>query len=658
MRRNFTFFSCLLLMALFLSGCMQPSSTDLNNMLNPAALPYLKQSKLMRVSSYDTAWENSDRMTIPAGKTIKIMDVQGPGVISRLWFDVQTADKDYLRRLVIRMYWDNEEQPSVEVPFGDFFGSGFEYRPYSTPFMSVVGGSYASNFPMPFEDRARIEIVNESDFDVVSISYQVDYQKVDGYLSRDIAYFHAYWHRDIRTDYDSSYVILRTRGHGHVVGVNLNIQSYNKKLDFLGGIERIYIDGEKKPSIAGTGTGNFFSAGSLQHTEFVSPYSGIILRDDSAGRISGYRFFIQDAISFKKSIKFTMEHGSRNQDLTDFSSTVFWYQTEPHHPFPPMPKAGQRIPLRAITPGKLLEAENLNIKSVNVKTRLMDMSNNGPEWSGEKQVLFETRKGSQISIVLPRLEETSYDIEIYYTKGPNYGDASVYLGEQKIGEIHAFASTVLPGGKVTLKGLQNEIRSMELKIIVDGKDSLSTGYYLGLDGLNLLPKRTFIPDWYVTGSFPFPVKNSGSRSALDSVYPPEYIVDLKKTSPGVKSKPIGWHYLKTGPEGYVSLNLSGQSNRQVVNYAVSYIYSPVRRNFSLFIGSDDGIKIFFNNKQVFRFLGTRLAQPDQGKVILPLHPGWNKLLIKVENKSGVSGFFARILDKEGILQYSADQKLP
>src|ERR1035438_3348203 len=286
-------FAYLAIIIILLVSCNGSNKADLEKLLAPGALPYLKASKLMQVSSYDTSGGNNDRISIPSGKTATILNATGPGVITRIWFSLDSKDPGMLRQILIRIYWDDENDPSVNVPFSDFFGCGFGYKSYTTPYLSMTSGGYTCFFPMPFEESARIQIVNESGQEIYGFYYQIDYQKVEGYISTDIGYLHAYWHRVIRTDYDSNYTILKTEGTGHIVGVNLNIQSYDGTFAFLEGNEKIYIDGERRPSIQGTGTEDYFSGGYyFNKGEFAGPYNGLILKDDSLGRIAAYRFHI------------------------------------------------------------------------------------------------------------------------------------------------------------------------------------------------------------------------------------------------------------------------------------------------------------------------------------------------------------------------------
>jgi len=139
--------------------------------------------------------------------------------------------------------------------------------------------------------------------------------------------------------------------------VNMSMQSYNDDTQYLEGDEMVYVDGETSPSIYGTGTEDYFNSGwYFNRGEYAAPYNGLIVKDDSLGRIAAYRFHVQDAIPFTKSIRFTIEHGDQNAEIADYASTAYWYQMEPHKKFPPMLTAGMRIPLRVAVPNGALEA--------------------------------------------------------------------------------------------------------------------------------------------------------------------------------------------------------------------------------------------------------------------------------------------------------------
>lgn len=485
----------LFLFSVFFNACNPVNRVDIERLLSPSALPYLKPSKLIQVSSYDMAGGNNDRISIAPGKKATIFDVDGPGMICRIWFTIDARDPYYLRRIVLRMFWDDEEKPSVEAPIGDFFGNGFTYKPYISEFLGMTSGGFVCYFPMPFEEHARIEITNETLHEVNAFYYQIDYQKFEGALDRDIGYFHAFWKREVHTNYDSNYVVFNTTGQGHIVGVNMNIQSYSGSLRYLEGDEMIYVDNEKKPSIHGTGTEDYFSGGwNFRNDEFFGPYNGLIYKNDSLGRIAAYRMHILDPIPFRKSIKFTIEHGHGNEEIADYSSTVYWYQIEPHKTFQRFPPPGQRIPLRIVKSAKTIKADKLKFDLGGLKSFTMDMTDYGPEWAGNKQMVIEARKGSTFKITIPFLKEVCYDLDLYYTKGPDYGNADVYLGREKVGEISGYSPFVLPIGKISLKNIRNSYRSIDLNLSVSGKDTNAKGYNFGIDGVFLEPKRTYIPE--------------------------------------------------------------------------------------------------------------------------------------------------------------------
>ncbi len=648
-----------LILVLSLSSCNTGYRTDIQHLLSPAALPYLKNSKLIQVSSYDTSGGNNDRISIAPGKKATILNAEGPGMIVRMWFAIDSRDPYFLRRIVIRIYWDDEIKPSVEAPIGDFFGCGFKYKPYISQFLGMTSGGYICYFPMPFERRARIEIANETRQEVFGFLYQVDYQKFEGALESDVAYFHAQWNRSIRTNYDSNFVILNAEGKGHLIGMNLNIQSYDGGVGFLEGDEMIYVDGEKKPSIHGTGTEDLFSAGwYFSKGEFAGPYSGLIYKDDSLGQIAAYRLYIVDPIPFKKNMKVTIEHGQGNQDIADYSSTAYWYQMEPHKQFPNFPIAGQRIPLRIVKPTRMYEAEKLKFRLEGLKSKVMDMSDFGPEWGENKQILIESFDKSSFGLDINGLKESLYDMNLYYSKGPEYGNADIYVNGVRAGTLSGYSPHILPNGKVTLKELKNEGQSIDIRFVVTGKDVLSKGYFIGLDGVSMEPKRVYIPDWYILGPFPNPRKIGSPRPGLDSAYLPETILDLQKDYQGATKQPIRWKYVQTPVNGCLSLVDKINPHEFVVTYAVTFIYSPDSRKVTLFLGTDDGGKVFFNGREVYRYLGERVAEPDQAEIGLNMIPGWNKLLLKVENNMGQYAFYARLVDLEQKLFVSADQKNP
>ncbi|MFZ4521522.1 MAG: glycoside hydrolase family 172 protein [Bacteroidales bacterium] len=648
-----------LLLTLGFSSCNTGYRTDIQHLLSPAALPYLKSSKLIQVSSSDTSGGNNDRISIGPGKKVNIFDAEGPGMIVRIWFAIDSRDPYFLRRIVLRIFWDNESKPSVEVPLGDFFGCGFKYKPYVSQYLGMSSGGYVCYFPMPFERSARIEIANETRQNVDGFLYQVDYQKFEGALESDVAYFHAQWTRSIRTNYDSNFVLLRAEGKGHLVGVNLNIQSYDGRLGFLEGDEMIYVDGEKKPSVHGTGTEDLFSAGwYFNQGEFAGPYSGLVYKNDSIGQISAYRFYIMDPIPFKKNIKVTIEHGHGNQDIADYSSTAYWYQMEPHASFPSFPIAGQRIPLRIVKPARMYEAEKLKFTLEGLKSRVVDMSDEGPEWGENRQIVIESRNKSSFGLDINGLKESVYDLNLYYSRGPEYGNADIFVNGVMAGKINGYSPYILPNGKVTMLNLKNQRQSIEIRFVVTGKDPLSKSFFIGLDGVSMEPKRVYIPEWYILGPFSNPRKIGLTRRGLDSVYAPETNINLATDYHSAAGKPIRWSYLQTPESGLMSLVDKVNPHELVVTYALTYIYSPDNSKTTLFVGTDDGGKVFFNDKEVFRYLGERVAEPDQAEIELMMKPGWNKLLLKIENNYGAYSFYARLIDTGNKLVISANQKLP
>ncbi len=296
------------------------------------SLPSLKKWKSRQISSYDRTLGNKDYISIPPKEMAVIGEVEGSGRVARTWFTIMSKDPLILRKVVLRFYWDGEDDPSVETPFGDFFGVGFgEYSHHHSLIQGMTSGGYFSYWPMPFGDGARFEVHNLSDEPVSHLYFNIQYHEEN---EMEATRFHAKWRRENPTTIGRNYTILQARGRGHFAGCLLNMQSYCKgSLLMLQGDEMIYVDGEDFPSIRGTGTEDYFQGGWFW-TEgcFSAPFHGLTLGDMVNSRFSAYRLHIPDAIPFTESIRVTIEHGHDNMLQQDYSSLAYWYQTEPHNP--------------------------------------------------------------------------------------------------------------------------------------------------------------------------------------------------------------------------------------------------------------------------------------------------------------------------------------
>ncbi len=358
-------------------------------------LARVRQVSTRRVSSYDRSGGNDDRLHIAPGRSAVLADIAGAGCINHIWCTMVCDQPDFLRRVVLRARWDDETDFSIIAPIGDFFGMG---HAQSVDFVSLPlqmspanGRAFNCFFPMPFSSRAFFEVVNECDVELLFYFY-IDYEIHDR-IDEDLGRFHAQWRRQPITDGISdsgmtnqewsfggenpdgrgNYVILEAEGTGHYVGCNLNIHNLRPKswpehlpwpvtpdqlqqnppglfeaFNWYGeGDDMIFIDGEIwPPSLHGTGTEDYFNTAWCPATPYSAPYHGITLPGGPnwSGKISLYRFHIEDPVCFQKSIRVTIEHGHANRRSDDYSSTAYWYQLEPHKPFPALPPVAERLP--------------------------------------------------------------------------------------------------------------------------------------------------------------------------------------------------------------------------------------------------------------------------------------------------------------------------
>lgn len=381
---------------------------DTNAGLSPLrGLAKLRDVRTRRFSSFDRTGGNDDRLHVEPGETVTLAEIEGAGIVTHLWCTIACESSQYLRKVVLRAYWDGEETPSVECPVGDFFGMGHgrtaNYASLPLQSSPQDGKAFNCYFPMPFERGMRMTIESECE-DEVLFYYYVDLELHER-LEHGLGRFHAQWGSEmpaahaeadlsneaflfggVNVEGRDNYTILEATGHGHYVGCLLSVYSLRRSplWDWYGeGDDMIFVDGEpgllapeagRRPQLAdeepqtpaeprpesrggtndawpptlhGTGTEDYFNTAWCPNQEYSAAYHGIIAGGGPnwTDPVTLYRFHVEDPVVFKQSIRVTIEHGHANRRGDELSSTAFWYQAEPHAPFPALPPAIDRLPV-------------------------------------------------------------------------------------------------------------------------------------------------------------------------------------------------------------------------------------------------------------------------------------------------------------------------
>lgn len=312
----------------------------------------------LRASSWDRTGGNRDYLTIPPGETVTLLEADGPGCITHIYCAMILPYLTDFRDGILRCYWDGLDRPSVEVPLGDFFGvAEARVRSFASLLVTVnpgFGSSHGLNayFPMPFASAARVTLENRSDAPyggpIGAFWYHIDYELYAEPLPEDTLRFHAYFNLETRTtpvgpDADQThhsgvnldglenYVVLDASGKGRMAGLVLEVD--NVAGGWYGeGDDMVFVDGETwPPSIHGTGTEEVFGGGACPATEYAGPYSGFHLVESPTyeGLTAMYRWFVDDPISFERSLRWSIEHGHANNFANRYASVAYWYQDPP-----------------------------------------------------------------------------------------------------------------------------------------------------------------------------------------------------------------------------------------------------------------------------------------------------------------------------------------
>lgn len=304
-------------------------------------------------SDLGQGWKVSPAININPYATVTLADIEGPGTIQHIWL---TVAPQWWRRLVLRVYWDDEATPSIEVPLGDFFCNGWGVRcnVSSLPVAVNPAGGFNCYWPMPFRQRARIMLESLSKDEIRGFYYQITYALDE--VAADVGYLHAQWRRSNPLPYKEVHTLLDSvEGHGHYVGTYIAWGTNNNNWWGEGEI-KFYMDGDEDfPTICGTGTEDYFGgAWNFEHPPgqygvYSTPFLGLpqVITPDglyqSQQRFGMYRWHIMDPIRFQQDLRVTIQAlGWRSEGRflplqDDIASTAFWYQREPHAAFPTLP---------------------------------------------------------------------------------------------------------------------------------------------------------------------------------------------------------------------------------------------------------------------------------------------------------------------------------
>lgn len=302
-------------------------------------------------------WKLSPSIFIESGETALLAELEGPGRIQSMWF-TGAVGRDY----ILRIYWDSQSYPSVECPLSDFFGCGWhgglskvqpDFALLDSAMLSVCPiHGFNSYWPMPFRKRCVITLENRSEARI-SLYYQVNYELSD--IPDDAGYFHALWRRSNPVENGVHTILEGVSGRGHFAGVMLNVGINGQNLWWGEGEVKFYIDGDRNPTICGTGTEDYFGGAfgwdvGGRYTPYSHLYSGVHQIHEPRGgedvqqRFSMYRLHIPDPVRFGENLKVTIQDlGWRRNGRTylvrndDISSVAYWYQTLPSNPLPKLP---------------------------------------------------------------------------------------------------------------------------------------------------------------------------------------------------------------------------------------------------------------------------------------------------------------------------------
>jgi hypothetical protein len=436
-------------------------------------------------------------VTVPKGGSAVVAELTGPEAITELklqsdWPKVGEAQRMLLAQLTVSITWDDDAQPAVWAPLGDFFAASAGLTPFHTLPMGLNDdGTFYSYWFMPLGKSAKIEMTNDSDHDV-TLTWQISTAPLEKPATEYLR-FHAKWHRDAflpqRADRWPDWTLLTTQGEGRYVGTQLHVWN-PRTSDWWGeGDEKFFIDGEKFPSTFGTGSEDYFGYAWSSGSRFIRALHSLAV-NKVEGHVSVNRWHLPDSLPFQTSFDGYIEKYFPNDHPCLYAAVVYWYLKEggidPYVPCPVEERAGWWI----YQDKGAMEGETLEVDpALSAVCRPEKMPRNMSTWSGDAQLLWQAKAvGEKIALGFTVENAGRYQVQVRLTKGKNYGMVALGINGQTLGApVDLFDRAEVVVGPTDLGVVTLGAGKQVLNVTVVGKNAQSSGYHFGLDWIKLTP---------------------------------------------------------------------------------------------------------------------------------------------------------------------------
>ena len=438
-------------------------------------------------------------ITAQAGKATTVVDLDGTGAITALKVKLHLpsnaeAQRILMRQLTVSIRWDDDAEPAVWSPLGDFFayvGGGIAFQ--SLPVGLLPDDTFYSYWYMPYGKKAHLEVGNDGP-DPIVMTWEVQHAPLSKPIS-SLARFHAKWHRDAflpeRADRAPDWTLLVTHGTGRYVGTHLH--GWNPRGGWWGeGDDKFFVDGEKFPSTFGTGSEDYFGYAWSSSQHFSRPYHNQILSEQA--HFDDNRWHIPDSVPFQTSFEGDIEKYFLNNRSTFYAAEVFWYLNaggeDAYRAVPVQDRLGYWVRPEIYHEPDTIEGESLRptAKPAHASGR-EEMFTFGKGWSGDAQLQWKpVEDGESISLEIPARKAGVYVLKAHYTRGPDYGTFQASLDGVDLGQpVDLYAPAVSVGGAVDLGTVTLTNDAPVFKVTLRGRNAASKGTVFGLDYLKLVP---------------------------------------------------------------------------------------------------------------------------------------------------------------------------